>query len=760
MESYLQDLNEQQLAAVRYDGGPALVIAGAGSGKTRVLTNKIMYLVQNGYSPARILALTFTNKAAREMRSRISSLIGAEMASMLWMGTFHSMFLRILRFNATTLGFPSNFTIYDTTDTKSALKVIMKEMFIDVKKYPPSHVAAVISRAKNSLIDPLSYRQDAMLAQRDLRAAMPQIGEIYQAYWNRCKVSGAMDFDDILFYTNILFRDFPKVLEKYQNFFQYVLVDEYQDTNFAQHLIVQKLSRGHGKLCVVGDDAQSIYSFRGANISNILKMEHNYPGLKTFKLEQNYRSTQNILNVANSLIEKNRNQIKKRIFSTNSVGDKVQVVCCQSDYEESYVVTDKILQMKMHQGSSYSDFAILYRTNAQSRLFEDSMRKRNVPYRIYGGLSFYQRKEVKDALAYFRMTVNPNDDEALRRIINYPARGIGEKTVEKIRVAALANGVSMWDAICSPQTVGLQLNAGTIKKIEGFRDIIQSAINQDIAGVNAAQVAESIYARAGLTTSLIVDKTPENISRLENLNELLSAVNQFVAERLEQGSRWVMMNDFLSEVSLATDQDKEDDADTPKVTLMTVHAAKGLEFRNVYVVGVEDELFPSLHSAGSPAEIEEERRLLYVAITRAEEQCVLTYAMLRYRNGVTTVCEPSRFIRDIDPSLIDKKGGGSSFGGGSYGMRRVNTARFVPQVHKVEHLRPVTSVSKSMPDIEKPSDCGEEKIAEGVRIRHERFGEGVIIKVDLEDSAKITVDFDSCGTKVLMLKFAKFVILK
>ena len=758
MEDYLQSLNEQQLAAVRYDGGPSLVIAGAGSGKTRVLTNKIAYLIANGYDPRRILALTFTNKAAREMRERIARLVGEELSARLWMGTFHSMFLKILHFNSDRIGFNSNFTIYDTSDTKSAIKQILKDLELDVKDYPVNSVMSVISSAKNSLISPDDYLADSDIQRRDYYAKRPRLGEIYKGYWVRCRNSNAMDFDDILFYTNILFRDNPDVLEKYQNFFQYILVDEYQDTNFSQHLVVQQLSRVHNKVCVVGDDAQSIYSFRGADIQNILRLKTYYPGLETFKLEQNYRSTQTILNVANSLIEKNRNQIPKRIFSMNAVGERIPVVKAMTDYEESFIVANKIVEMKMLESGSYNDFAILYRTNAQSRLLEECLRKRNVPYRIYGGLSFYQRKEIKDALCYFRMSVNPNDDEALRRIINYPARGIGEKTVLKVRAAAMEWNVSMWDVICEPQRFGLELNSGTARKLNGFREMIQAYIDLDTDGKDAFQVATMIYATSKILSSLYSDNTPENISRQENLSELLNAVQQFVDEAKEEGESGVSMTDFLSVVQLATDQDSgDDDDDSPRVTLMTVHAAKGLEFRNVIIVGVEDEMFPSMHSSNSLAEVEEERRLLYVAITRAQEHCLMTYATSRYINGQTHPCMPSRFLKDIDSALLELPRNPNTWAAPSQNdfEPRVRT-RIVPRQQKPEGFVPVRKAVAEAA----PSSGGDiDGLRVGARINHLRFGDGTVTKIEKEPDVKITVDFDNTGIKVLLLKFAKFKII-
>ena len=583
-QDYLSQLNDPQRNAVTYTEGPALVIAGAGSGKTRVLTYKIVHLLHQGYEPWRILALTFTNKAAREMRERIEQLVGAPTASKLWMGTFHSIFARILRTNAERVGYKSSFTIYDTADSKSLVKTIIKDMALDEKIYKPSTVLSAISTAKNALISPEKYvtLQDVMDA--DKNARRPMTYAIYRTYRNRCVASGAMDFDDLLYYTNLLLRDNPDVLHHYQDFFRYILVDEYQDTNFAQHVIVSQLTRENHSLCVVGDDAQSIYSFRGANIRNILNLRNAYPDLRIFKLEQNYRSTQHIINAANSLIAKNTEQIRKNVFSRNEPGKKVEVVQSYSDFEESFLVANRISQVRMDTGDSFDEFAILYRTNAQSRILEESLRKRNIPYRIFGGLSFYQRKEVKDAIAYFRLSVNPADDEALKRIINFPARGIGETTVAKIVRAAIDNSVSMWSVIENPDTYSLDVNSGTLRKLAGFHDLISSFIEMNEAGNDAETVAKEIIRRTALMSMLLTDRTPESISKQENLSELLAGVKEFVDTRREEGQEeTVTLADFLGDISLATDQDM-DNASAECVTLMTVHAAKGLEFNNIFIV--------------------------------------------------------------------------------------------------------------------------------------------------------------------------------
>ena len=763
MEDYLQDLNPQQYDAVTYDGGPSLVIAGAGSGKTRVLTNKIMYLIRSGYNPKRILALTFTNKAAAEMRDRITALIG-DAATGLWVGTFHSMFLKILRFNAERIGFRLDFTIYDTADSKVLIKSIIKNLGLNDKDYPVNAVASTISSVKNALISPSDYQANIDFYKRDRYKNRPLVGEIYRIYQERCKVADAMDFDDILFFTNVLFRDNEDVLKKYQEFFQYILVDEYQDTNFSQHRIVAQLGNLSRKICVVGDDAQSIYSFRGANINNILNLNKLYPDLKVFKLEQNYRSTQNILDAANSLIAKNTKQIPKRIFSTNAKGSKIEVIEAYSDFEESYIVANKISETKMLQSGSFNDFAILYRTNAQSRVFEESLRKRNIPYRIYGGLSFYQRKEIKDALCYFRMAVNPNDDEALCRIINYPMRGIGEATVGKLRTTAVAQNLSIWDILCDLSGYDIKLNSGTIKKLDSFRNLIQGFISSS-QELDAFELASKIYYESGLTTSLQSDNTPENISRQENLNELLSAIRQFVNDTKEEnGETNIQMANFLSVVSLATDQDKNEDNSQPKVTLMTVHSAKGLEFKNVFIVGVEDELFPSLRAYNDLQEIEEERRLMYVAITRAKTNCIITYALTRYRNGATHPCTRSRFIDDIDPRLIhsatrnnlsqprqnirQQNTNGSLYNG--------NQLIFSNTKNIIKPMSPTKNMVNSEFRVYNPQELNV-----GMKVRHSNFGLGVIIQKETSgNDTKVTIRFDNVGTKVLLTKFAKLNIVE
>ncbi len=800
-ENYLEKLNEQQRAAVEYCDGPQLVIAGAGSGKTRVLTYKIVHLLQQGYEPWRIMALTFTNKAAREMRERIEPLAGPDVAAQLWMGTFHSIFSRLLRRNAERIGFKPDFTIYDQSDSRSLIKLIVKEMGLDDKLYKPATIQTQISNAKNALIGPDDYARNQALIDADRDAQRPETATIYRAYWSRCHIAGAMDFDDLLLYTNILLRDHQDVLEQYQEFFRYILVDEYQDTNFSQHLIVYQLSKKYNRLCVVGDDAQSIYSFRGANIDNILRLQRFYPDIKTFKLERNYRSTQTITDAANSLIEKNKGQIAKHLFSKNAVGDRIPVIQCYSDYEEAYVVANQIAALKARQGDSYEDYAVLYRTNAQSRVLEEALSNggrrdkhgnmRNaIPYRIYGGLSFYQRKEVKDAICYFRLVINPDDDEALRRVINYPARGIGDTTVGKITHCATQSGVSLWQVINNAEQYGLNVNRGTLAKLDGFTDLIKGLIELNQQGDDALTVAKETIKRSHIKSVLMGDNTPENISRIENLDELLNAVNDFQQIKEETGDEHCLIGDFLAETSLLTDQDMND-PDGEKVTLMTVHAAKGLEFRNVIIVGVEEDLFPSAMSAGSLYQIEEERRLLYVAITRAEVNCIITYATSRYHNGQTRSCVISRFLKDIAPEYLLMGSTNSTAmparkrsrwndeddldamrdEWNSQSPKRSATPRRTeaePRSTRTTPTRrtPMQPPSRpSAPTPPAPAASGNftihtvDELSVRSEILHQRFGRGTVTNIDTSGDAKIDVVFHDGQTRKLLLKFAKFEIL-
>ncbi|MCE8601093.1 UvrD-helicase domain-containing protein [Bacteroides fragilis] len=786
MPDYIEELNESQRAAVLYGDGPSLVIAGAGSGKTRVLTYKIAYLLENGYNPWNILALTFTNKAAREMKERIARQVGEQRARYLWMGTFHSVFSRILRAEASHIGFTSQFTIYDSADSKSLLRSIIKEMGLDEKTYKPGSVQARISNAKNHLVSPSGYATNKEAYEADAAVKMPAIRDIYSRYWERCRQAGAMDFDDLLVYTYILFRDFPEVLARYREQFRYVLVDEYQDTNYAQHSIVLQLTKENQRVCVVGDDAQSIYSFRGADIDNILYFTKIYPDTKVFKLEQNYRSTQTIVRAANSLIEKNERQIPKEVFSEKERGEAIGVFQAYSDVEEGDIVTNKIAQLRREHDYGYSDFAILYRTNAQSRVFEEALRKRSMPYKIYGGLSFYQRKEIKDIIAYFRLVVNPNDEEAFKRIINYPARGIGDTTVGKIIKAATDNNVSLWTVLCDPITYGLTINKNTHTKLQGFRELIEQFMTE-VAEKNAYEIGTAIIRQSGIINDVCQDNSPENLSRKENIEELVNGMNDFCAMRQEEGNTNVSLIDFLSEVSLLTDQDSDKEGDGEKVTLMTVHSAKGLEFRNVFVVGLEENLFPSGMAGDSPRAMEEERRLFYVAITRAEEHCFLLFAKTRFRYGKMECGSPSRFLRDIDTRFLQLPqeaalGRSVDEGAGRFRRemeegysRRPSAERFSarPSADRPQRERPkeqiiAPTVPRNLKRVSgttvSPSaapGAGITGVQPGQTIEHERFGIGQVIRVEGSgDNAKATIHFRNAGDKQLLLRFARFKVIE
>lgn len=783
MPDYIEELNEGQRNAVLYNDGPSLVIAGAGSGKTRVLTYKIAYLLENGYQPWNILALTFTNKAAREMKERIARQVGPERARHLWMGTFHSMFLRILHVEAGHIGFTSQFTIYDTADSKSLIRSIIKEMGLDEKVYKPGMVQARISNAKNHLVSPAGYANNKEAYEGDRAAKVPALRDIYQRYWERCRQADAMDFDDLLFYTFLLFRDHPEVLARYQEQFRYILVDEYQDTNFAQHSIVLQLAKNHQHVCVVGDDAQSIYSFRGADIDNILYFTKVYPDTKVFKLEQNYRSTQTIVRAANSLIEKNQWQIRKEVFSEKEKGEAIGVYQAYSDVEEGDIVVNKIAELRREKRYAYSDFAILYRTNAQSRIFEEAMRKRSMPYRIYGGLSFYQRKEIKDVIAYFRLIVNPNDEEAFKRIINYPARGIGDTTVGKIIAAATGHNVSLWTVLCEPLAYGLNFNKGTVGKLQAFRELI-SAFITDAAEKNAYEIGADIIRQSGIINDVCQDNSPENLSRKENIEELVNGMSDFCAQRQEEGNPNVLLGDFLSEVSLLTDQDSDKDGDDEEITLMTVHSAKGLEFKNVFVVGMEENLFPSGMVGDSPRALEEERRLFYVAITRAEEHCFLSYAKTRFRYGKMEFGSPSRFLKDIDIRFLRLPQDAGMFRRveeEAAAFRRENARGFAPDREDAPYggkervsVRPKQQIiaptvprnlKRVVPSANtastSPSAGGSaNRVQQGQLIEHERFGLGEVLKVEGEgDNAKATIRFKNAGDKQLLLRFARFKVL-
>ena len=800
----LEDLNESQRLAVEYCDGPSLVIAGAGSGKTRVLTYKIAWLLEQGMKPWNILALTFTNKAAREMKERIGRLVGQERASRLYMGTFHSIFSHILRVEAEHLGYNGNFTIYDETDSRSLLKAVIKEMGLDEKAYKPATVHNRISMAKNHLIMAQEYGQRRELVERDINTKMPAISQIFLNYQNRCKQANAMDFDDLLTLTYTLFQEHEDIRRKYAERFQFVLVDEYQDTNSVQQRIVLQLTKDHQHVCVVGDDAQSIYGFRGANIDNILDFQQMFQGTKLFKLEQNYRSTQRIVQAANSLIKKNERQIPKDVYSRNDEGERVILKEAYSDREEASIVCNEIKRLMRKDNSDYNDFAILYRTNAQSRAFEDEMLKQGISYRVYGGLSFYQRKEIKDIIAYFRMVVNPNDEEAFKRIVNYPTRGIGATTVTKITACANACGVSLWTVVSNPALFSLDVNKGTLTKLDAFRSLIEGFIKRFEAD-DAYQLGHDIITDSGISKDLYGDNSPEAVARQENLEEFLAGLQDFVESRKEEGRLdEITLRDYLQEVSLLTDLDSDgNEEERRKVTLMTVHSAKGLEFPTVFVVGLEENIFPSPLSTNSKRELEEERRLLYVAITRAEKHCYLTYAKSRWRYGHMEFSSPSRFLRDIDSSLIADDSGAaeqtrrSSYGSGSRfentlfgdGRRFQNSNPVASQfradpkpreaVHREEpprdpfspsfkrtlaasggNLRRISSVVNHTPASASRPSAAPSGLQEGQTIEHERFGIGTVVKLEgTGENQKATVQFRNSGTKQLLLKFARFKVI-
>ena len=799
----LNDLNDAQRAAVEYIDGPSLVIAGAGSGKTRVLTYKIAYLLSQGMKPWSIMALTFTNKAAREMKERIGKLVGDDLAQHLYMGTFHSIFSRILRAEAEHIGFNNNFTIYDESDSRSLLKAIIKEMGLDDKTYKPAAVHARISMAKNNLVTAEAYDSDPAILEQNKRAKMPAIGKIYVAYVQRCRQANAMDFDDLLMLTFQLFRDHEEIRQKYAGRFDYILVDEYQDTNHVQMSIVMQLCKEKLRVCAVGDDSQSIYSFRGANIDNILNYQKQLPGTQLFKLEQNYRSTQTIVEAANSLIHHNRNQIQKEVFSKNDKGEKILYKPAYSDKEEALIVAKNIQRIKRQDDCGYDQFAILYRTNAQSRSFEEEFRKQGIPYRIYGGLSFYQRKEIKDIIAYFRLVANPDDEEAFKRIINYPARGIGATTVMKIADCAHQNQVSFWEVIGNVEHYGLNVNKGTQTKLENFRLLISSFIDRSHT-LDVYELGDAIIRESRISEDIMSGKNADDLARQENLEEFLSGMQTFVAGRQEEGRMdEAYLTDYLQDVALLTDADSEGEKDEPRVSLMTIHAAKGLEFATVFVVGLEENIFPSPLAAVSVRELEEERRLLYVAITRAEKHCILTNAKNRFRYGKMEFDNPSRFIDEIDASLIEGGeeapessfgGGRSSYGGygseGGYGGRMpwdrdrsgyrrdyqnakpvasqfmadpkpgFKSVRAVNAVHRIMgDTASSSSVASSGSSVSNASSAAG-SLSEGCRIEHQRFGIGTVLKIEgTGENTKATVEFQNAGTKQLLLKFAKFTIL-
>ena len=769
MSSLFEGLNGAQLEAVKNTSGPSLVIAGAGSGKTRVLTYRIAHLLEKNVAPSKILALTFTNKAAREMKDRIQAVLGDNSARYLWMGTFHSIFARILRFEADKLGYPSDYTIYDTIDSKSLLRSIIKELKLDDKVYKLGDVLGRISSAKNKLITPQAYFNDERIRQTDQVNRKPMLAEVYKLYASRCKKAGAMDFDDLLLNTNILFRDYPEVLATYQQKFDYILVDEYQDTNFAQYLIVKKLAQSHHNVCVVGDDAQSIYSFRGAMIENILNFKNDYPNFNIYKLEQNYRSTQNIVNAANSVIDKNSEQIKKNVFSEKEDGELISISKALTDIEEGFMVSSSIFDTVHSEHLKYSDFAILYRTNAQSRIFEEALRKRNIPYKVYGGISFYQRKEIKDLISYLRMLVNPKDDEAFKRIINYPARGIGKTTIGKLEDFASTREISLWEVLTNAGNYNniLKLNAGTLRKLNGFQDLI-SEYQLKLTTSDAYQLALEMASGSGIMKDLYNGTTPEERSKYENLEELLNGIRDFVDAALEEDSD-ATLNHYLENVSLLTDTDKEKEEDRNKVSIMTIHSAKGLEFKHVFIVGCEEELFPSNMVKDNPKDLEEERRLFYVALTRAMNKVSLSYAQSRYKWGTPTDCSPSRFLKEIEDEYTEwpddpRLQANNPFGqqGFSFQKKESTTSgagSFKQKSRNTEQARMLKTRSTLNPNFQADPP---EKIQQGMTVEHQRFGKGKVVLIEGDaPNKKATVFFQQIKQeKQLLLKFAKLRIAK
>jgi DNA helicase II / ATP-dependent DNA helicase PcrA len=759
---YLDDLNEVQKQAVTTTNGPVMVIAGAGSGKTRVLTFRIAHLLNQGVDAFNILALTFTNKAAREMKERISTIVGGTEAKNLWMGTFHSVFAKILRFEAEKIGYPSNFTIYDTDDSKSLLKSIIKEMGLDDKIYKPNMVLSRISAAKNNLVSPQAYQKNPEIQSEDSLMRRPKLGDIYLNYQNRCFKSGAMDFDDILYNTNVLLKDFPETLYKYQHKFKYILVDEYQDTNYSQYLIIKKLAALNENICVVGDDAQSIYAFRGANIQNILNFKKDYPDVKTFKLEQNYRSTKNIVNAANSVIAKNKEQLKKDVWTENSTGEPVKLIKSLTDNEEGMMVARSISETKTQELCPESDFAILYRTNAQSRSMEEALRKLNIHYRIFGGLSFYKRKEIKDLLAYFRLAVNQNDEEALKRVINYPIRGIGQTTMDKIIVLAHEQQQSIWYILENLDNFNSGINSGTKGRLDEFKTMIKSFAS-GLETESAYELGHRIAIGSGILKDLYLDKTPEGVSRHENIQELLNGLKDFTENK--SSDEPARLDEYLQDIALLTDSDEdEENKDQPKVSLMTVHAAKGLEFPYVYITGMEENLFPSQMSLETREDLEEERRLFYVAITRACKRVTLSFSSTRYRWGNLISCEPSRFINEIDSEFIDLSSLLSS-SSKKYFSSEENISGLLNKGSSgtafIAPGRKLVKVSSSTPSSSPTGNTGSsEPVQTGMEVEHERFGTGKVLNIEGEfPNQKATVFFHNAGQKELLLKFAKLKII-
>jgi DNA helicase II / ATP-dependent DNA helicase PcrA len=752
--NYLNDLNEAQRHAVINTEGPALVIAGAGSGKTRVLTYRIVHLLQKGIPANRILALTFTNKAAREMKERISTIVDPEVARYLWMGTFHSIFARILRIEGSRLGYKSNFTIYDSSDSKSLVRTIIKELNLDDNLYKPGVIASRISTAKNNLVTASIYASDPAMQEYDKSSRMPLLSDIYRTYSSRCFKANAMDFDDLLLNTNILFRDFPEVLAAYQEKFMYVLVDEYQDTNYSQYLIIKKLAAARKNICVVGDDAQSIYSFRGARIENILEFKNDYAGYQLFKLEQNYRSTQTIVNAANAIIANNGGQIHKKVYSENEPGERIQVIQSLTDSEEGFNISSDIFDRRYSRQLNWSDFAILYRTNAQSRIFEETLRKKNIPYKIYGGLSFYERKEIKDLLAYFRMVINPEDEESFKRTVNYPKRGLGDSTVQKILELAGQLNVTPWQIITENTADSNYFNSGTVKKLTAYSDLIKT-FRANSEEVVAFTKAREIAMGSGIMKELREGKSPEEVSRYENLQELLNGIKIFT-EAAETNGEPATLEAYMANVALLTDQDKDNEEDRDKVTLMTMHSAKGLEFKHVFIAGMEDTLFPSPLSSVNPKELEEERRLFYVAVTRAQKSATLSYALNRYKWGNLERSGPSRFLREMDQKFLDyPQTGGKPFHHGNRFENKPQSMREEqdPYISRGALKRVINRTNQSAII----SDAiNYQEFNEGDNVQHERFGNGKIISIEGQPpNTTATVEFNNDGRKKLLLRFAK-----
>ena len=775
---YLKELNDSQRAAVETTEGAVMVIAGAGSGKTRVLTYRIAHLINKGVDPFNILSLTFTNKAAQEMKERIGKIVGFSDSRNIWMGTFHSVFSRILRSEAEKIGYPKNFTIYDTQDAKNLIKTILKELGLDDKVYKPNLVYSRISSAKNNLLTAKAYIANTTIQSEDRQAAKPRIGEVYEIYEKRCFKAGAMDFDDLLFKTNILLRDHPDVLHKYQHRFKYILVDEYQDTNFSQYIIVKKLAAAFQNVCVVGDDAQSIYAFRGANIQNILNFKTDYPEAKTFKLEENYRSTKNIVNAANSVIKHNKEQIEKNVFTSNSEGTKIKIHQAATDNEEGKIVANLIYDTQFSKQARPKDFAILYRTNAQSRSMEEALRRKNIAYKIHGGQSFYQRKEIKDLISYFRLIINPNDEEALKRVINYPARGIGKTSLDKITIAANNHEKSIWEIITHINQVNVGINAGAQNKISGFVSMIKS-FSMLVESKNAYDLANEIASTTGILKELYSDRTPEGISRYENIQELLNGLKEFTETDNEEEEDVTPRGlvEFLQDVALLTNADNEKEEDKDKVTLMTIHSAKGLEFPYVHIVGLEENLFPSQMSLTSRADLEEERRLFYVALTRAEKEVHLSFATSRYRWGTMIFCEPSQFIDEIDEEYLEYTFNKSSAPSpsqlanfdepysaqNSYGSKNTSyKKRSTMPAKKNPPPKTIHTTPKNLTKINKATaapqgSANDLKLEKGMMVNHQKFGNGIIENVE---NGKATINFQNIGNKQLLLKFAKLSIVK